>query len=95
MEDIEIEFSNQICNFCIYKEFEKCGEIQVEKMNNLSICKCLNYRKKDISMKEFSEYIKYTYYDEVGKYIAIIKKNTPEDIFKQLKYRYDEVKFKE
>ena len=43
-------------------------------------------------MKEFSEYINYTYYDELGNHIAIIKRDIPEEIFKQLKFRYDEVK---
>ena len=92
MEDIEIEFSNQICTFCTYNNFEKCGEIHTEKRNDLSICKCLNYRRKEIAMKEFSEYINYTYYDELGNHIAIIKRDIPEEIFKQLKFRYDEVK---
>ena len=40
-------------------------------------------------------YIKYTFYDEVGKYIAIIYQNTPKEIIKELQKQYDEVKYKE
>lgn len=40
-------------------------------------------------------YIKYTYYDGVGKYIAIIYQNTPKEIIQELQKKYDEVKFKE
>lgn len=40
-------------------------------------------------------YIKYTFYDEVGKYIAIINQNTPKEIIQKLQEQYDEVKFKE
>ena len=40
-------------------------------------------------------YIQYTYYDEVGDYIAIINKNTPKEIIKKLSEEYDEVKYKE
>ena len=40
-------------------------------------------------------YIRYTFYDEVGKYIAIIYQNTPNEIIQELQKHYDEVKFKE
>ena len=40
-------------------------------------------------------YIKYTFYDEVGKHIAIINQNTPKEIIQELHKQYDEVKFKE
>ncbi len=40
-------------------------------------------------------YIQYTYYDETKKYIAIVNKNTPNEIIKELQKKYDEVKFKE
>ena len=40
-------------------------------------------------------YIKYTFYDEVGKHIAIIYQNTPKEIIQELQKQYDEVKFKE
>lgn len=95
MEDIEKEFSNQICTFCKYNKIEKCGEIHTEKVYDLNICKCLNYRRREAAMKEFAEYIQYTYYDEVGKSVAIIEKDIPEEIFKKIKYRYDEVKNRE
>lgn len=40
-------------------------------------------------------YIQYTFYDEVGKNIAIINKNTPKEFIKKLQEEYDEVKYKE
>lgn len=51
MIDIEKEFSNQICTFCIYNNLEKCGEIQKEKIHNLNIYKCLNYKRKKVGTK--------------------------------------------
>ena len=41
------------------------------------------------------KYIKYAFYDETGKYIAIVHENTPKEIIEQLSKEYDEVKFKE
>ena len=40
-------------------------------------------------------YIKYTYYDETKKYIAIISQNTPKEIIQEMEKIYDEVKYKE
>lgn len=51
MIDIEKEFSNQICTFCIYNNLEKCGEIQKEKTHNLNTYKCLNYKRKKVGTK--------------------------------------------
>ena len=42
-----------------------------------------------------NNYIRYTYYDEVGNNIAIIYQNTPKEIIKKLQEEYDEVKYKE
>lgn len=40
-------------------------------------------------------YIRYTYYDEVGCKVAIIYPNTPNEVIKKLQEQYDEVKYKE
>ena len=40
-------------------------------------------------------YIQYAYYDEMGKFIAIIRKGTPKEIIEKLSKEYDEVKYKE
>ena len=40
-------------------------------------------------------YIQYTFYDEVGKKVAIIYQNTPNEIIQKLQEQYDEVKYKE
>lgn len=52
MIDIEKEFSNQICTFCIYNGLEKCGKIQSEKRFNLNIYRCLNYKRKKVGIKK-------------------------------------------
>lgn len=40
-------------------------------------------------------YIQYTYYDDIGKNIAIINTDTPNEVIKKLQEEYDEVKYKE
>lgn len=45
--------------------------------------------------KNLENYIKYTYYDELGKKNVIIKENTPVEIIKILNEKFNEVKFKE
>ncbi len=37
----------------------------------------------------------YSYYDETGKHIAIVNKNTPKETIERLKQKYDEVKYEE
>ncbi len=41
------------------------------------------------------KYIKYTYYDETKKLVAIIEEDTPKEAIEELKKQYDEVKYKE
>lgn len=40
-------------------------------------------------------YIRYTFYDELNKRIAIIYPKTPREVIKKLQEEYDEVKYKE
>lgn len=40
-------------------------------------------------------YIRYVYYDDLYKKIAIIYPNTPNEVIKKLQEKYDEVKYKE
>lgn len=42
-----------------------------------------------------NNYIKYTFYDENNKLIAIVSQNITKEAMQDLKKRYDEVKFKE
>lgn len=39
--------------------------------------------------------INYSYYDETGKYIAIVNEDAPKETIERLKRKYDEVKYKE
>jgi hypothetical protein len=41
------------------------------------------------------KYIKYAFYDETEKYIAIVDKDIPKEDLQKLQAKYDEVKFKE
>lgn len=43
------------------------------------------------------KYIRYAFYEEDGKYIAIIEKYTPKDIIEKLRneYKYDDIRFEE
>lgn len=40
-------------------------------------------------------YIRYAYYDDDGRYIAIVYPNTPKEIIQKYLEEYDEVKYKE
>lgn len=42
-----------------------------------------------------NNYIRYTFYDDDKKLIAIVNKNTPKEEIEQLQQKYDEVKFEE
>lgn len=43
------------------------------------------------------KYIRYTFYEEDGKYIAIIEKYTPKDIIEILRneHKYDDIRYEE
>lgn len=42
-----------------------------------------------------NNYIRYTFYDDDKKLIAIVNKNIPKEVMQQLQQEYDEVKFRE
>ena len=42
-----------------------------------------------------NNYIKYTFYDDDKRLIAIVNKNIPKEVMQELQQKYDEVKFKE
>ena len=42
-----------------------------------------------------NKYIRYTYYDDDNKLIAIVNKNIPKEVMLELSKEYDEVKFEE
>ena len=42
-----------------------------------------------------NNYIRYTFYDDDKRLIAIVNKNTPKEVIKELLKEYKEVKFKE
>jgi hypothetical protein len=45
-------------------------------------------------MDEYS-YIKYSFYDETNKYIAIVEDNIPKEFLEKLQEEYDFVKYEE
>ena len=84
-----------LCTKCLNKSnCFSCMKYTEKKEKGVYIYMCENYKGQK-KQKEDMEYIKYTFYDEDGKYIAIIKEETPESKIKKLKYFYDEVKYKE
>jgi len=98
MEDVKEMFEKNICIFCLNhecKNIKKCENIIEIKKDNLDNYKCINFIKKYFPPKEFSEFIKYAFYDETGKYIVIIKVTTPTYVIHQMKYKFDEIKYKE
>lgn len=42
-----------------------------------------------------SNYIRYTFYDDDKRLIAIVTKNIPKEVMQELSKEYDEVKFEE
>ena len=42
-----------------------------------------------------NNYIRYTFYDDEKRLIAIVTKNIPKEIMQELLQKYDEVKFEE
>ena len=42
-----------------------------------------------------NNYIKYTFYDDDKRLIAIVNKNIPKEVMQELLQKYDEVKFEE
>ena len=98
MEDVEEMFTENICIFCLNHECKNkknCKNIVNIKRENLESYKCVNFIKKYRAPKEFSEFIRYAFYNEDGKYIVIIKPETPKYVVHQMKYRFDEVKYRE
>jgi len=59
------------------------------------IAKYVEQHKIIVEVIIVDNYIQYTFYDEVGKKVAIIYQNTPKEIIKKLQEQYDEVKYKE
>ena len=98
MEDVKEVFSKKICIFCLNHECKiekKCENFVYSKKNDVDTYKCLNFVKKYCPPKEFSEFIRYAFYDEDGKYIVIIKPDTPKFIYNQMKFLFDDVKYRE
>ena len=42
-----------------------------------------------------NNYIRYTFYDDDKRLIAIVTKNIPKEVMQELLQKYDEVKFEE
>ena len=95
MENFKSLFNKRICNFCKFANQCNCFNIQKKIEGDLIKYKCLNFQKGELKMKEYSKYIKYTFYEENGDLVAIIKESTPPEIIKELKTKYDSVRFKE
>lgn len=88
-------FEQYICTYCINCKSGKCYAPIKRCKGCCKIIQCVNFRKKNIQKEKYSTYIRYTYYDENGLYIAIVKSNTPTKMIRKFKSVYDCVKYRE
>jgi len=98
MKDVERVLEEEYCIFCLNHKCKKdweCLKFKISEKDNMVTYKCLNFVKGPKKEIEFKEYLKYAFYDEVGNYVAIIKRRTPKNIIEQMKNKFDEVKFME
>lgn len=96
MKDVEKDFIEKICIFCLkHNGKEKCMKITRKESGTMTIYKCENFYTEHKTPPEFVKFIKYTFYDDMSKYIAIIKKDTPTEFVYEMKKIFDEVKYRE
>lgn len=92
MEDV---IKEKLCNFCVNNKSKNCMTYKESKKNGVIYYMCENYEYKEKKKLELMEYIKYTFYDDVNNYIAIVKEGTESDKIEEMKQFFDEVKYKE
>lgn len=89
MEDVE----RKICNFCINNKCKNCIVKRIKK--GATTYKFKNYIRGEHKQMEYSEFIRYTYFDDDMKSVAIVTRETPKKIIEELKLKYDFVRNKE
>ena len=94
MKDVRINFEAKICIFCYYNAFCNKDCIKRKTKENLKIFKCNEYRRIIVD-KRFKDYIKYVFYDEEHKNVAIVNEFTPTNILIEIKKAYDIIKYEE
>lgn len=94
MKDVKKNFEKRICIFCYYNSFCSKDCITRKTKEKVKIFKCNEYRRI-IMDKRFKDNIKYVFYDETNKSVAIVNEKTPENILIEIKKVYDIVKFEE
>lgn len=92
MEDV---IKEKLCNFCTNNKSENCMNIKTNIQKEVICYMCQNYNKKEEGYQKFAEYIKYTFYSDIGEYVAIIRKETPKEKIQEIKMYFDEVKYQE
>ena len=99
MEDI---IKNNFCNLCENNKCKKCMKIKWLRKNGITIYKCVNYKyikrkgeKQKMKETNLKKYLIYSFYEDNGKYTAIIKKDTPKEIIKEFKRIYEDVQYEE
>lgn len=96
MEDIKEYFQKRICILCLNSKCNNCiDKIKIKKQENSIVYKCNEFKKRELKMSRFKDYVKYAFYDEIGVSVAIIKAETPSEVIEELKKEYEEIKFKE
>lgn len=91
MEDVKNYLRKNICIFCPNNKKEKCMDIQKNSQNGIITYKCLNFQKKETENRILNKFIKFEYLNEYNKLVVIVIKETPDNIIKELKLKYDEI----
>ena len=96
MKDVKNDFIEKICIFCLkHNGKNECMKIIRKECDTMTIYKCENFNIERKTPPELSRFIKYTFYDDMSKYIAIIKKDTPVNFIYEMRKIFDEVKYRE
>lgn len=86
-EKIKINFCK-----CCKRNSEGCMNLEVRNIDSLKVYRCTNY-ESNIELPEYMKYIKYSFYDDEGNHIAILKTKVSENDIFELRRHFDYVKY--
>ena len=86
-EKIKINFC-KCCKRCS----EGCMNIEIRTIDNVKIYRCTNY-ESNIELPKYMKHIKYSFYDEEGNHVAMLKHKVNLDDILELRKHFDFVKY--
>lgn len=90
MEDkIKINFCK-----CCKRNSEGCMNLEIREIDGVKIYRCTNYQC-NIELPDYIKNIKYSFYDDEGNYIAILKNKVNKDEILELRKHFDYVKYQD